>query len=731
MRHIFLLTVLLLVTGLLTACDNNQQTNQTDETTQTSTDTSAPENTTTNETSETAENSESSTTTESTEPESTTTDETPESAENSESATTTESTDNTETSVGNVGDNANTLVVGRISQPESLDPAWNFDTASNEVLKHIYMGLFEFEGSSVDSFVPAIATEIPTVENGGISEDAKTYRIKIRDGLKFASGNPITAEDVEYSIERSMLIDRSGGPAFLFNDVLVFGEAFSSTRDAEGTLVAEVRGMSLAEAIDKSVEVDGDTVVFNLLKPFPPFLQVLTSGVAAVTEKAKVVEAGGWAGFSDDPEADMAAIAEFNNPELGNETLFEMGAESGPFKLVSWDRTSGEVLLSRNEHWVVPSTEWEAIYGQPGIENILYREVFENATRELGLQQGELDVVDISPAARLDEIKNADGIRVIDQIPGLTFDAVNFNYNFQDSIDNGTAVGVGSGLLDGGGVPGNFFQDDFVRKGFSHAFDQETLIKDVLNGRSTRPATPVHAGLPFHDAEIEGIRFDLVQAEEALKQAFGGELWETGFSMDCIHNDGNVRRQTSCEVLANNLSLVNPKFVINVAATPFSVFLGQIIDGTMPLYVLGWAPDFVDAGNFIDQWMTSGGQYSGFNEITQLDEFNTPGNVDLPSGESFEYANWDELLRRAFEEPNAQDRQALYTKAQQLFVDHSVAIAASNPTAFEVTRDWVGGLVYNGSLSFSVHYGTHKEEGAPPNCLEIQRVNSVTLDGSC
>lgn len=707
MRQVFLLGVLLLVAGFLTACDNNQQSNQDPNTDQTTTDNTTETDNTTDTSNNTTETTDTTTT------------------ETNNTDTTTE-TDATDSAM-----RPDTLVIGRISQPESLDPAWNFDTASNEVLKHMYMGLFEFEGSSVDSFVPAIAAEIPTVENGGISEDAKTYRIKIRDGLKFASGNPITAEDVEYSIERSMLIDRSGGPAFLFNDVLVFGEAFSSTRDADSNLVTEVGDMSLAEAIDKAVEVDGDTVVFNLLKPFPPFLQVLTSGVAAITEKAVVVEAGGWAGFTGDVEADMAAIAEFNNPELGQETLFEMGAESGPFKLVSWDRTSGEVLLARNENWVVPSDEWEAIYGQPGIENILYREVFENSTRELGLQQGELDIVDIQPAARLDEIKNADGVRVIDQIPGLTFDAVNFNFNFQDSIDNGTAVGVGTGSLDGAGVPGNFFQDDFVRKGFAHAFDQETVIRDVLNGRSTRPATPVHAGLPFHDDNIEGVRFDLALAEEAFKQAFDGELWEKGFSLDCIHNDGNVRRQTSCEVLANNLAQINPKFVVNVAATPFSVFLGQIIDGTMPLYVLGWAPDFVDAGNFIDQWMTSGGQYSGFNEITLLDEFNTPGTVNLPGGGTFEYNNWDELLRRAFEEPNASDRQALYSKAQQLFVDHYVAIAASNPTAFEVTRDWVGGLVYNGSLSFSVQYGTYKQPGAPPNCAEIERVKALTLDGAC
>jgi len=640
--------------------------------------------------------------------------------------------------IGQDVNNPGTLVVARISQPESLDPAWNFDTASNEVLKHMYMNLFEFEGASVDSFVPAIAVAVPTVANGGISADGLTYSIQIRDGLKFADGEDITAEDVEYSLERTMIIDRAGGPAFLLNDIMVFGVAFSSTRDGDGNLKSTVdsgplEGTSLVDAISNSITVDGNTVTFHLVQPFPPFLQVLTGGTGSpIVDTEFVIASGGWPGFTGDAAADAENIAAYNNPDLGQETLFELGGgESGPFTLVNWDRTTGEVLLAANPNWVVPSDEWGAVFGERQLDNILFREVFENATRELGLQQGEIDVIDVQPAARLDEIKDTPGVRVYDQIPGLSYDSIHFNFNFQDSINDGTAVGVGSGQLDGAGVPGDFFQDADVRRGFAHAFDQQTVIDDVLNGRSTTAPTAVHPGLPFHDPSIEGIRFDLAAATESLQAAFNGAVWENGFSVDCIYNDGNVRRQVACEVLAANLNEINPAFVINPSPTPFSVFLGQIISGVMPLYSLGWSPDFVDAGNFMDQWMTTGGFYSGFNEIGRLTEFSEGGVVSLPGGGEVQYDNWDELLRLAFAEPDSGNRQALYTESQVKFVEATVAISLTNPTDFEVTRDSVGNIIRNGSLSASLLHGVFKEANAAPNCAEVNRVGGVTLDGSC
>jgi ABC-type transport system substrate-binding protein len=61
------------------------------------------------------------------------------------------------------------------------DPLWGVDPAGN--------------------FIPQLATEVPTVENGGVSADGLSWRIKLRDGVKWHDGTPFTAEDVKFSLE--------------------------------------------------------------------------------------------------------------------------------------------------------------------------------------------------------------------------------------------------------------------------------------------------------------------------------------------------------------------------------------------------------------------------------------------------------------------------------------------------------------------------------------------------
>ncbi len=51
-------------------------------------------------------------------------------------------------------------------------------------------------------------------DSWSVSDDGLTYTFKLKSGLKFASGNPITADDVAFSVERLIKMDKS--PAFLF-----------------------------------------------------------------------------------------------------------------------------------------------------------------------------------------------------------------------------------------------------------------------------------------------------------------------------------------------------------------------------------------------------------------------------------------------------------------------------------------------------------------------------------
>src|SRR5579864_8765186 len=110
--------------------------------------------------------------------------------------------------------NPDTLVVVRISAPDSLDPAWADDIYSREPIAYmVYEPLIFFDGGSTSRYVPMLATNVPSVRDGTISKDLRTYTFHIRKGVKFHDGSVMTPEDVKYSIMRFALIDRTAvGP---------------------------------------------------------------------------------------------------------------------------------------------------------------------------------------------------------------------------------------------------------------------------------------------------------------------------------------------------------------------------------------------------------------------------------------------------------------------------------------------------------------------------------------
>src|SRR5207249_2620570 len=74
---------------------------------------------------------------------------------------------------------ASTLNVGVFGDPESLDPAWAYDTASASVIFNVYEPLVFMKKDKTTEFVPMLATK------WDISTDGKTYTFTIRKGVKF------------------------------------------------------------------------------------------------------------------------------------------------------------------------------------------------------------------------------------------------------------------------------------------------------------------------------------------------------------------------------------------------------------------------------------------------------------------------------------------------------------------------------------------------------------------
>lgn len=161
--------------------------------------------------------------------------------------------------------NPDTYIYLSAADANSLDPAWSGDGASQQIILNIYETLFAFEGGSTDKVMPLLASAVPSLENGLLSADGRTYTIPIREGVRFHDGTPLTAKDVRYSLLRFMIMD--AGPAMMLLDPLA---GYRGTRDNSGQLRP-----TLFSDIDKAIRIEQGKLVQHLPRPFPPLLPIL------------------------------------------------------------------------------------------------------------------------------------------------------------------------------------------------------------------------------------------------------------------------------------------------------------------------------------------------------------------------------------------------------------------------------------------------------------------------
>ncbi len=568
-----------------------------------------------------------------------------------------------------------TFVHVQFGVPDTLDPTQAYDTASGEVLHQCYDNLIAFEGGSVDRMIPMLATKVPSVENGLMSKDGKTVKFPIRKGVKFHDGSVLTPEDVEYTFERAILSDPAGGPVWMFLEPLFQVQTLRQLICKVGGLddVEDVKAMDAAlvrkvyDAVDKAIEVEGDNVVFRLVAAYPPFLQILCKGGGwgAITSKKWLIAHGAWDGkpdtwvkWYDQPKEEMA--------------LYEVAMGTGPFKLLKWDKSAGQVIFKRfDEYWQGPAK----------LETVFLKYIDEYNTRKLMLQTGEADAIRVD-IAYLDQVRQIPGVVVIDRLPFIGNTALLFNLKIP--VEGNEDV-VFSGKLDGNGVPSDFFNDVHVRRAFNYAFDYEAMISEVLLGQSPVPHGPIPECLPFCNKDQKWYQHDLKKAEEEFKTAFNGELWKKGFRLTLLYNTGNEARKTACEILEASIEAINPKFKVEVGTLQWSTYLDKLRARALPVFFIGWHMDFADAHNFVFPYMHSEGTYSGY------------CNMEALAKERF-----DDLIAKGIGSVDPTERQQAYYELQKRAYEEAIQVFMDERYERRVHRDWVKGFVYN--PAYSAHY---------------------------
>jgi len=548
--------------------------------------------------------------------------------------------------------NPDTIIEATIGEPETLDPAWAYDTASGEVIFNIYDTLIFFNRVKVDDFIPKIASQVPSVDNGLVRDGGKTIIFPIRQGIKTHSGGTITPEDVEYSFERAMIQDRDGGPVWMIFEPLLGVESLSEL----GNLTDPTEAAQVGQMIDNAVQVDGNNVVFKLAKPYPltTFLQIWSQTWASIVDKETAIQKGAWPGNKDNW---VQVFEKYHNPQ--EPELQEADCGSGPFMLQSWEHGKEVSLVRFDDYWAGPAK----------IKGAVIKMVDEWATRKLMFQQGDADIAYV-PRQYASEVEGLEGIRVVKNLPTLQLDNLLFTF----SIDS-TSEYIGSGKLDGNGVPTDFFADINLRKAFAYAFDWDTYIKDAMLGEAKHIPGPIPEGLPYFNPDQPMYTFNMTLAEEYFKKAMNGTVWETGFTFDVLYNTGNVPRKTAAEIIKANVESLNPKFHINVRAVEWPTYLKALVGSKLPLFIIGWQADFPDPHNFVHPYMHSNGAYA--------------------SAQGYNNTEVDKLIEEGISETDPAKRQTIYYQLQSIYYEDVPSVVLDQPLARHWERDWVQGWYYN------------------------------------
>ncbi|MBC8719362.1 MULTISPECIES: ABC transporter substrate-binding protein [Brucella/Ochrobactrum group] len=280
---------------------------------------------------------------------------------------------------------ADTLVIAMsIDDIISLDPAEIFEITTSEMLTSTYERLVTTDTKDPTKIIPQIA------ESWTFSDDGKSITFKIRDGLKFASGNPITAHDAAYSIQRAIKLDKS--PAFILSQF----------------------GITADNVEQNAVAVDDKTFVFTTGKPFAPsfVMNCLTSSVASIVDSKLVKE--------HEQKTEKTDTYPFET-DFGYEWLKNNYAGSGPFALKQW-RANEVLLLERNDNYTDAT---------PAMKRIIYRHVKEGMSQRLLLEAGDIDIARNLEPGDIEQLAKDSKFNVINAPKGRVY-YLSMNQNVPD-----------------------------------------------------------------------------------------------------------------------------------------------------------------------------------------------------------------------------------------------------------------------------------------------------------
>jgi len=501
-----------------------------------------------------------------------------------------------------------------------------------------------------------------------------------------------------------------------------------ASADDRDALIANAPAVLLAACEKAQAAIVADdaagTVTMTLATPWGPFLPTIAQSWGAVMDKKWVVENGGWDGTCE-------TWQNFYGMTSADDPFSTIENGTGPFTLEKFANGEEVILARYDAYWNGPAK----------LARVILKQVPEWGTRFSMMQAGDADMATVPPANRsqmdervgmfqvydpaintygpMQEVCGYDasklgaakftacaaGEKGNDQLfiarlgrPGISMDVLLYNWNIATTEESPNPY-IGSGKLDGNGIPPDFFSDVHIRKAFGYCFDYETLINDLFSGEATQSYQLTLPGMPGFVADQAHYAYDLDKCAAEFKLADldkdgiaagddpEGDVWTTGFRVQMMFNQGNSLRQTISEILAGTLSEVNELFVVEILGLPWPAYLRAQRAKQIPIMTAGWIEDIHDPHNWYQPYTV--GSYGGRSNIAP----------DVT-------AQFRDILARGVAETDPAKRAEIYKEANALYYDLAVGIPLYYSTSHGFTQRWVQGLVLNPIFGGNIYYYT-------------------------
>jgi len=413
-----------------------------------------------------------------------------------------------------------TLKYGRYADSLFLDPVLNDANVDIWILSNLYDTLI-LPTDDGKGLKPGLAT------NWKVSDDGLAVTLTLRDGIKVSDGSPITPADVQWSLKRAAN-PKNGIWGFLLGSI-------------------------------QDVTTEGDhTVIIKLKNTDPAILAALTVFNTAILPM-KAFEAS--EGTTDEEKAKSFSAHPIS---------------SGPFVLQSWDRGQSMKLVRNDNYWA-KGADGKPL---PYLDGVDFEVIPDDATRILKLQSGEIDGAEFIPYARVDELKQADGIDM-ELYPSTRVQFITMNVRPQL------------------GGKDNPLSNEKVRQAMNYAANKEAIIQVVTHNVGSKLTSFMSSATPLHAGDKPLYPYDLDKAKSLMKEAG----FENGFDTSMLVLAGNQDEIGIATALQQMWGQIGIKLDLQQVDNPTRT--KQYRDGTFTMRVSAWTDDIADPNEIASYFIYS------------------------------------------------------------------------------------------------------------------------------